>query len=308
MALLTDCLHWESSSFCDLPAVARLEHGIWGDGRSTVKGNSNPNYTWKTFEDLLKKQGYETIKAVDYSAENANSFDDPAIQEKLETSIKEALGTIDSQNFAGQKVDIVAHSMGGLVVRSFCEKEKDFCKESIRKLITIDTPHQGSELADLLLIFDKQPKKFSPGPCSDGFYIFINGIKLLGKVIFSPHPIDSGGVAALAVGKVPAGLEKGATAPPVGKWNGLSWPDPPTITRSVVGNASEYQNDIKKLWDQALTKCGFTRGSVFSAEGDDGIVGVPSQMGGLNGQVFNEDHFSVLESEEVVKEVWKLLE
>jgi hypothetical protein len=48
--------------------------------------------------------------------------------------------------------------------------------------------------------------------------------------------------------------------------------------------------------------------SVFSGEGgDDGIVGVLSQMGGVSGRVFDDDHFSVLGDGEVVREIKKLL-
>lgn len=47
---------------------------------------------------------------------------------------------------------------------------------------------------------------------------------------------------------------------------------------------------------------------MFSGEGgDDGIVGVLSQMGGVSGRVFDEDHFSVLGDEEVAKEIGKML-
>ena len=134
--------------------------GIWGDGSPDYNGEPNPNYTWKEFEPLLKKEGYETIIVVDYSGDglNAASFDHPTISTILKDAIEKALATISSQNLAGRKVDIVAHSMGGLVVRSFCEKEKDFCKESIRKLITIDTPHTGSELANLLVEANSAPQ------------------------------------------------------------------------------------------------------------------------------------------------------
>jgi len=203
-------------------------------------------------------------------------------------------------------VDIVAHSMGGLVVRSFCEKEKEFCKESIRKLITIDTPHLGSELADLLLIYRDQRDKFPTRLlCHTRVGIFVKGSK---RFKVDPHPIDKGGVDALAVSKVSDGIGAGAEPPKIGAWQGLSRTDVPV--HLIVGDATQYQDaEIKGLWNDLLTPCGFDRTSVFSGEGgDDGIVGVLSQMDGVRGRVLDEDHFSTLESEEVFKEVEKLLD
>ena len=253
-------------------------------------------------------------KNVDYDIDfndinlNAASFEHSEIRNILSGAIQEALKKVRSDNIAGQKVDIVAHSMGGLVVRSFCAKEEAFCKEHIRKLITIDTPHLGSELADLLLIYRDQRDKFpSPPLCQTKVNVFIKGSKSL-KV--DPHPVDKGAVASLAVGKVPSGIEDGAESPLVGKWSGLSWPDSPTKVHRIVGDAKEYQNKgIRGLWDGLLNPCGFKRESVFFGHGgDDGIVGVVSQMGGGSSRpFFDEDHASVLGDEEVVKEIGKLL-
>ncbi len=45
----------------------------------------------------------------------------------------------------GAIIDIVAHSMGGLVARSMIEQYK--CEKYVHKLITLGTPHKGSPLA-----------------------------------------------------------------------------------------------------------------------------------------------------------------
>lgn len=49
---------------------------------------------------------------------------------------------IDSLVKNGEKVDVVAHSMGGLVARSYIEQET--INNKIDKLITVGTPNQGS--------------------------------------------------------------------------------------------------------------------------------------------------------------------
>jgi hypothetical protein len=105
--------------------------------------------------------------------------------------------------------------MGGLVVRSFCEKEKDFCKESIRKLITIDTPHLGTKMADTLVVYRERPDLFrfdtegSTLTCGEKLHYFVNGTK--GVVGFfkklDPHPAPKGGaVDNMAVGELPGWL------------------------------------------------------------------------------------------------------
>jgi len=49
---------------------------------------------------------------------------------------------LDSQVKSGEKVDVVAHSMGGLLARSYIEQEGN--NNKIDKLITVGTPHKGS--------------------------------------------------------------------------------------------------------------------------------------------------------------------
>ena len=64
---------------------------------------------------------------------------------------------LDVRNEAGfaNKVNIVGHSMGGLVARSFLEYQAEridrFSDSKIDKLITLNTPHSGSELANCIL-------------------------------------------------------------------------------------------------------------------------------------------------------------
>ncbi|MBI5324020.1 MAG: T9SS type A sorting domain-containing protein [Ignavibacteriae bacterium] len=59
-------------------------------------------------------------------------------------------------NFACSQADVISHSMGGMVARNMSENtkyyftNKNYLAGLIHKLITIDTPHLGSEYADLL--------------------------------------------------------------------------------------------------------------------------------------------------------------
>jgi pimeloyl-ACP methyl ester carboxylesterase len=72
---------------------------------------------------------------------------------------------VDYRNGANQQnlgiamvqADVVAHSMGGIIARAMTResaygRDTSFGKGAIHKLITIDTPHQGSPLAPRLLL------------------------------------------------------------------------------------------------------------------------------------------------------------
>src|SRR3989338_1603088 len=56
-----------------------------------------------------------------------------------------------------EKVDIIAHSMGGLVVKAYISEHDE---SSINKLIFVGTPHLGSPEAAVALLFGKQTPKF----------------------------------------------------------------------------------------------------------------------------------------------------
>jgi pimeloyl-ACP methyl ester carboxylesterase len=255
---------------------------------------------------------------VDYHDLNANAFDDTEIRRRLVNAITKGLDKIHAQKLAAQKVDVVAHSMGGLVVRSFCADKPDECKRNIRKMITIDTPHRGSELADWLLVYRDQRKKQFPNPgiyplsCHNRISLFVNGSKLLKT---PPHPIDRGAVDDLATGLLPdrlAGARNNHQPP-------TPWAQLPSLTDTmdshlVLGATRMFRHaDIQSLWEQVLIPCGFTRAGVFggSDDQDDGIVSKESQSNGFEGDGFSsvvEDHISVLQSAETVKEVLQVLE
>jgi pimeloyl-ACP methyl ester carboxylesterase len=57
--------------------------------------------------------------------------------------------------YASNRVDYICHSMGGAIVRDAADfpeyyNSKNYSKGYVNKLITMDTPHQGSSLANLL--------------------------------------------------------------------------------------------------------------------------------------------------------------
>jgi transglutaminase-like putative cysteine protease/triacylglycerol esterase/lipase EstA (alpha/beta hydrolase family) len=125
-----------------------LVHGTWGD----------PDSTWAHFEPIVSGDGGKYIVyRANYSKlpfSNVGSLEQNFVAIPL--AINKAIESAAAEGLAATKVDIIAHSLGGLVVREYCRQEsldipsRD-CSQEIRKLITLDTPHLGTEVANWLV-------------------------------------------------------------------------------------------------------------------------------------------------------------
>jgi len=136
-----------------------LVHGVWSSG-----------FAWLGLEQRLRREGFDTFGRVDYAAipgQVAGSFDpfstDPNHQKvigALHQATNFALVQMrKTHNVAATQVDVVGHSMGGLVARARTkssfplpyERLGNYKKGDFHKLITVGTPHQGTPLADWLI-------------------------------------------------------------------------------------------------------------------------------------------------------------
>ncbi len=78
---------------------------------------------------------------------------------ELQIGIRDIVGRLRQRKIAATRINVVGHSMGGLVARQFFadDRGKDFFRKDnfgqgdIYKLITLGTPHYGSPLAWLLV-------------------------------------------------------------------------------------------------------------------------------------------------------------
>ncbi|HQD26814.1 MAG TPA: SBBP repeat-containing protein, partial [Methanoculleus thermophilus] len=101
-------------------------------------------------EDIENSEGFQAFAedyyavTVEYADSKAQTFfgNIPQFAKRLERNITQ----IKAETGAG-KVDIVAHSMGGLVSRYYIEKQGG--RSDVGKLIMVQTPNHGSEWADL---------------------------------------------------------------------------------------------------------------------------------------------------------------
>lgn len=117
------------------PPVVTL-HGLWSN--STI---------WASMFEHLHSAGFRFLYAQDYHESHASHFEDNRNQ--APRGIDTALRLASSQGFLATKVDVVAHSMGGILTRYYIqglssEKFQYSEREDIRRFITIGTPHSGS--------------------------------------------------------------------------------------------------------------------------------------------------------------------
>ena len=102
-----------------------LVHGIWCN-----RG------VWYGFKKKLAALGVEQVYAIDLIP----------LSGTIETYAEQLAQRIDMicRNAGSKQVILIAHSLGGLVARSYLQH---YGQEKVAQLITLGTPHHGSELA-----------------------------------------------------------------------------------------------------------------------------------------------------------------
>jgi triacylglycerol esterase/lipase EstA (alpha/beta hydrolase family) len=96
----------------------------------------------------------------DYGSHNATTFDPYANKtnngnygiQSINHTITIALKNYHNKSIAATQVDVVGHSMGGLMARGYTQQQDyknphNYMKGYIHRLITIGTPHFGGQLA-----------------------------------------------------------------------------------------------------------------------------------------------------------------
>ena len=141
----------EQASIEIQPPPLLLVHGIWSDSEAAgFSQGSGGLYDW-----ILNRYPHSLIYAVDYKDQNFKAFDDSLIQGKLLVRMRDAIAAAATSGMAARTVDIVGHSMGGLVARYLISQAPslpatELLSSPVHKLITIGTPNLGSELAEKL--------------------------------------------------------------------------------------------------------------------------------------------------------------
>ena len=239
-----------------------LVHGLWSNPDGAFPDNG------AGVRSFLKGAGFK-IGVADYSGSNADHFTDNV--GKVREAIRSVKQDYRDKKIAITQVDVVAHSMGGLLTRLFVQGEfrgsSTFGKGSVRRLITLGTPHYGSSLANLLVLL-RGKSSF--------------GIGLTGIASFIKHPINRGAIDDLQLG---SGALIAIDTTPVRSF---------AVVGNVPNNAGAVLGDVTKVLylylritgsplDRVdLSSEGAFLSSLFNRENSDLIVGTSSQKGGLS--------------------------
>jgi pimeloyl-ACP methyl ester carboxylesterase len=104
-----------------------------------VHGVCSDSTAWDTYKDLLRNNGF-TVYTISLTPNDARPQD---VVGQLEARIA---------SIPGAKINVVAHSMGGLVTREYIARQVDSHRPvRVNRLITLGTPHHGSDGATWLV-------------------------------------------------------------------------------------------------------------------------------------------------------------
>ncbi len=151
----------EQASISLVPPPILLVHGIWGSAASLqhVRDFLSTSDPWLSSNTLILAIGYP----------NDVAFTEPGAAGPagvLDTNVGNMITGLDQQHIVGGRVDVVAHSMGGLVAAYYTSLSKEYRtlhdrgQGRFHEIISLDTPEYGSALAQFL--YDKSSKTYNP--------------------------------------------------------------------------------------------------------------------------------------------------
>ena len=266
-----------SASLNLVPPPVLFVHGLWGDQTSllfhkTALAQMTP---WSSYPDQLVAMEYL----------GADSFYSPISLMDMGTNVTTILRAVKSKGIVDGRIDVVAHSMGGLLVRAYSSGTctttgyrslKNRCQGQFHTIVTLDTPEAGSGLATYLLAHQQATLRetLTSGTKSFLFWLGTCGtdptITVAECLANNGDPVTSGGVASLVPGS--SELMK-APNPNIADAN---WRAVTATTTSGIERA-----DLKLLIQAIYTSPNLapSLGSIVGAPNDD-IVSLASQLAG----------------------------
>lgn len=236
-----------------------LCHGLW----------SNPA-TWNNFAPLIGNPLWD-FQRVDYSNNNAGPFAINRFQVRRNATT--ARDAKKRRGIASAQVDWVGHSMGGLLPRSwvrsgFFLRPDNFGMGDLHKLVTLNTPHWGSPMANLLVSLRGIP--------IIGDYLIVGmermGMSIIGGAVDN---LAEGSAALAAIGVTPVRSHSIA---------GKGGSEAIGVADVGLGVAATLSPPPFNGLFRLLNVISFaTTATLYRFQEHDFIVLLPSQIGGLFG-------------------------
>jgi pimeloyl-ACP methyl ester carboxylesterase len=236
-----------------------LCHGLW----------SNPA-TWNNFAPLIGNPLWD-FQRVDYSNNNAGPFAINRFQVRRNATT--ARDAKKRRGIASAQVDWVGHSMGGLLPRSwvrsgFFRRPDNFGMGDLHKLVTLNTPHWGSPMANLLVSLRGIPVV--------GDYLIVGmermGMSIVGGAVDN---LAEGSAALAAIGVTPVRSHSIA---------GKGGSEAIGVADVGLGIAATLSPPPFNGLFRLLNVISFaTTATLYRFQEHDFIVLLPSQIGGLFG-------------------------
>ncbi len=256
-----------------------LVHGLWM--------NSDNTWVATNFANNLTDNGFIYAFA-DYERHNSETFDPSAIKtidgkpfgnygiDSIRNTINHILSVYRYFSIAASQVDVVAHSMGGLMARGFVQQrdykgKENYMKGSIHRLITIGTPHFGGPLSKFLYdhrddryCFDENGEILPAWKC-------IEVIQLEISYENRNIPINQGGVKSLIPGSDAYSR--------LYQTNVKSY----AIAGTWKPNAKDSHRFQESYYETITNKDDFNLDDTLDVDDDDNdlVVSASSQLGGL---------------------------
>lgn len=218
---------------------------------------------------------------VDYQGSNTSPF---SINVKQNAVVKGACESIcknlfESDSIVSSKFDMVGHSMGGILARLYVQDTENG-KESTHKIITLNTPHYGSPIGNIVSKFVPLLEKSAQSPKSAEFFSripftnsFLSGD--LSKGAINDLAINSDEIKKLNSESVAKLYGIPVYAVGTHMFNTSSF----TIPRIIAIESINFMFHLFKKDVSANFWSSFFDLGVKS----DGVVSVESQIGGISG-------------------------
>ena len=255
--------------------------------------------TWNGFKDNVTKAGmYDSYQVLNKGYKDSYKASFKKNEQTANERIKEVINNYLCHGIVAKKADLVGHSMGGVLARLHVQYVDN---TNVHKLITVNTPHSGSRVGNAGVFVD---------PLMQIIQMRNNVYIHLFNSVFKTDISEMDWQAYADLGTI--------SSPTLDYLNNNNYldrmnniPIHAIVTENHLSSVEVSWNLMDTFWDLAA-KAGLLLEDAIEGptEGNDGIVSVKSQKGGLEGlhySLYHNQGHSSTDNDEVQKRLKELL-